>query len=379
LLNLKNLCAFKVQSSAFAEYVFFIQVVVLGGKFLFYLSRRSFRIGSAYMGAVVGAGFCTGQEIIQFFLMFGPEGLWGIILSAFLFSIFGAAVIYLAGCIGVRSYGEFTAALLGQKAGLIIDILITLFLTAGLCIMLTGSGALFAEHLGIEKNIGYFITAFLTAAAVLRGGEGVLRINSFLIPIMFFIILTASAASIAVGDHGILESAGPKRAGDFMFIKDWVASSFLYVSYNMIIAAVILSSLELKNTREDALGGIIGGIGLGILAFAVGAAVLKNWGLVFHYEIPMLCLAEKISPLFKYFLALALWISMYTTAVANSFGLIKRIESLSFIKGAEKGKVLGIAVIILTYPFSKIGFARLIGGIYPLFGWAGMPLLFEGF
>ncbi|NLO89770.1 MAG: hypothetical protein GX088_05505 [Clostridia bacterium] len=343
---------------------------------MLHLSRRSFKIGCAYMGAVVGAGFCSGQEIIQFFLVFGPQGLWGIVLSAFLFALFGAVVIYLASCMEVRSYGEFISILLGQKAGLIMDILITLFLAAGLCIMFTGSGALFTEHLGIEENIGYFITALLTAATVLGGGEGVLRINSFLVPLMFVVILVVSAASIAVGDHGILEAARPRGAFNFMLVKNWVASSFLYVSYNMIIAAVILSSLELKNTPDDVLGSIIGGMGLGFLAFAVGTAVLKNWDLVFHYEIPMLRLGEKISPLFKYFLALALWISMYTTAVANAFGLTRRIESLPFIRGAGRGKVLGIAAIFLTYPFSKIGFARLIGGIYSLFGWAGLPMLF---
>ena len=36
----------------------------------------------AFIGVVVGAGFASGQEAMQFFVAFGKWGLWGIALAA---------------------------------------------------------------------------------------------------------------------------------------------------------------------------------------------------------------------------------------------------------------------------------------------------------
>lgn len=39
------------------------------------------QLAFVYVGTVVGAGFATGREIVEFFLKFGWFGLFGIIIS----------------------------------------------------------------------------------------------------------------------------------------------------------------------------------------------------------------------------------------------------------------------------------------------------------
>ncbi|MFF2755834.1 hypothetical protein ACFVR1_19255 [Psychrobacillus sp. NPDC058041] len=51
--------------------------------------KKSFQIGSAIIGIIVGAGFASGQEILQFFSSFGYFGITGSILAAILFAFLG--------------------------------------------------------------------------------------------------------------------------------------------------------------------------------------------------------------------------------------------------------------------------------------------------
>ena len=45
-------------------------------------NRASWRIGFAYAGIVVGAGFSTGQEVLQFFTSHGLVSIVGILVAA---------------------------------------------------------------------------------------------------------------------------------------------------------------------------------------------------------------------------------------------------------------------------------------------------------
>ena len=49
----------------------------------------------AFIGVVVGAGFASGQEAMQFFVAFGKWGLWGIALAAGLMMITGVSILQL--------------------------------------------------------------------------------------------------------------------------------------------------------------------------------------------------------------------------------------------------------------------------------------------
>ena len=47
-------------------------------------------MAAAYRGAVVGAGFASGQEALIFFVIYGPRGIWGILAAALGFAVLGA-------------------------------------------------------------------------------------------------------------------------------------------------------------------------------------------------------------------------------------------------------------------------------------------------
>ena len=48
--------------------------------------KNVLKLSGAYMAYLIGSGFATGQEVMQFFASYGKAGIAGIVLSAILFA-----------------------------------------------------------------------------------------------------------------------------------------------------------------------------------------------------------------------------------------------------------------------------------------------------
>src|SRR5690606_36376158 len=86
----------------------------------------AFQIGAVYVGTIVGAGFATGREIVEFFTQHGVYGLVGICISGFLFIWLGTRIMIIANRIQANSYKEFNEYLFGKKSGLMVSALMLL-------------------------------------------------------------------------------------------------------------------------------------------------------------------------------------------------------------------------------------------------------------
>ena len=80
------------------------------------------RIAATYIGIVVGAGFATGQELLQFFVIFGLQGFWGIVITTFLFIIFGFIIMELGYELNAKSHLDILKHTSGRALDFIMDI-----------------------------------------------------------------------------------------------------------------------------------------------------------------------------------------------------------------------------------------------------------------
>jgi len=53
------------------------------------------RVAFAFVGIIVGAGFASGQEVMQYFVAFGIDGIWGVIVSAVTMSVMALIILQL--------------------------------------------------------------------------------------------------------------------------------------------------------------------------------------------------------------------------------------------------------------------------------------------
>ncbi|HBT19894.1 MAG TPA: hypothetical protein DEA47_00745 [Peptococcaceae bacterium] len=114
-----------------------------------------FTVAAVYVSTVVGAGFASGQEVLQFFGCFGLAGFAGIAISTALFIFFGMLIMDLGHKLKAKSFLPVVKQAGGGKwfSG-IIYIIITFFLFRVVVIMDAGVGAIFTEQSGRPAVLG---------------------------------------------------------------------------------------------------------------------------------------------------------------------------------------------------------------------------------
>lgn len=326
-------------------------------------------LASVYIGTVVGAGFASGQEIIQFFGVYGYKGIYGVIFATILFSIMGAIVLSKVFKNKITSYSEYITPLFGRRISKIMELIIISYLFIGYCIMLAGSGAVFEEQFNLPFNIGIYVMAFLCFLTFIFSVEGISFVNKIVVPFLITGIIVIG--SVVILKEGIVFSnfvgASITKTGN------WVTSALLYVSFNSISALVILTSILpiIDNERQAKKGGIFGGLGLGAMAIFILLPILILYTDVFSIEIPMLKAAGILGQWSGYMYSAILWLAMFTTAIGNGFGCINR-----FIRAFKKNQLFTSAnFCIISIPLAKVGFSSLVSMIYPLFGYLGLFML----
>lgn len=332
--------------------------------------RLSLQIAFTYIGTVVGAGFASGQEILQFFTLLGPMAYPAILLAVALFAWVGVQMLLLGHKLKARSYREMTAYLFGSKLAALIDTAMMVMLFFVTVAMLAGVGALFEEQLNLSFQIGVLLTMVLTFLTILRGMKGIMVANTIIVPVMLLVVITIFLQSFFQTEFKPqLTAAHPESAG-----YSWIFSAITYAALNMGLAISVLVPMggEMKKPSVLKLGGLLGALGLGIMLLGAQYAMSTRMPMIAEYEVPMGFLSSTFSPLMQGLFIMALWGEIYSTLIANVFGLSSQLTS-------PQNKVQGslITVVILTAAFfvAQVGFSNIVHYLYPVFGYVSFLLL----
>jgi len=323
-----------------------------------------------YLGAVIGAGFASGQEIVQFFVAYGNYGLKGTVTAAALFALCGAMLLYLAHRWQVSNYQDMLHRMMGERMGVLVDFLLALFLFLGISTMLSASGAVFYEHLYLPKNLGIFLAYSMVVAFLLTGKRGLMTSYNLLVPLKIVLLLLISG-------YAAFFIKGQAMEVYTTFIcpsetRFWLLSSLLYVAYNFSLAMVVLSEYQTIGNRDDGIiGAAWGGLVLGILVMINYIALSRFLPVVMHYEVPMLYVAGKISLPAKHVYTLVLWVGILTTAIANAYGFAQRFAGFTGLSY----RFCLVLCMTLALPVSMRSFSSLVSKIYPLFGILGILII----
>lgn len=331
----------------------------------------SWQIGAAYIGTIIGAGFASGQEIMQFFTKYGSIGSILILLSGILFSICGYAIFFLAKHYKTYDYNSFIIKICGPRLSLIYDCIITTFLFFGASIMFSGSGALFEESLGLSRMIGIVIIAVITLLVVLKSVDGILKINSIIVPLLISVILFVLFKTMFSSNTAdFFQNAKSIYSGDV--IKP-VFSLIFYCSYNLVLAVGVLTafSQDINSLKTLKRGAFIGGFGLMALSLALNICLILYMPAILKLSIPVLYISAMHGIYIKYAVLICIWFEICTTSIANVFSLAKRIAK----NKPAVYNTTSLFIVIASIPMAFIDFKRLISFFYPLFGALSMFLI----
>ncbi|MFC1783941.1 hypothetical protein ACFL02_10250 [Planctomycetota bacterium] len=84
--------------------------------------RKYLLPGFVFQSVIIGGGYGTGRELVQYFLQYGPlGGLLGMMITTVMWSVFLALTFEFARCFRAYDYRGFFKELLG-RAGTFLDL-----------------------------------------------------------------------------------------------------------------------------------------------------------------------------------------------------------------------------------------------------------------
>ncbi|WP_067727886.1 YkvI family membrane protein [Oceanobacillus damuensis] len=334
--------------------------------------KKSFQIGSAFVGLIIGAGFASGQEVMQYFTSFGIWGTAGGILATILFIFLGYTFAQLGTDLQATSHKGVIYHIGGRYIGAILDILITFFLFGVAVVMFAGSGSTFEQMFGIDTRVGSIIMVTLTILTLLLNTKKIISIIAMITPYLITIIFIILIYSIFTMDLSFAE-ADTLAKQQVSATDNWVLGAFLYVSYNLAAGAALLIVMSggVLDRKVAGMGGILGGAMLGGLIILIHIGMLVKIDVVAGADMPTLALANQLHPAVGILMAIALLGMMYNTAVGMFYSFTVR-----FIAPDSKLYKPAVVVIgLLGFILSSVGFTTLIGEVYSTMGYLGFALI----
>ncbi len=325
------------------------------------------RIGFTYIGTVVGAGFASGQEITQFFTVFGFGGVWGILVVTVLFSWLGMRMMLVGARLEAKSYEEFNNYLFGDRWGRWMNVFVGIVLFGVTTAMMSGTGALFKVQLGGSFHLGVLLSSAIAYLVIIRGMEGILSVNSFVVPCMFFFTMWVAAEGLR--SDGIAPFLQMEPVAD----GNWLVSAITYVAFNLAMSQAVLVPIggEIRDELTLRLGGLLGGVGLGVMLLASDFALTLKTPEIYDLEIPIALVIATLGQGMKYFFLAVMWGEIFTTLIGNVYGLAANMKQwLPF-----RTKTVTGLIFIVGYFCSLIGFPAFINYVYPFFGYCGLLAL----
>lgn len=331
----------------------------------------TFGVAATYIGTVVGAGFASGQEVLQFFGHFGLRGIPAIAVAVALFSLYGYLILELGRKLGAKSHLPVVRAAGGRIVGTAVDGVITFFLFGALVAMTAGAGAVLDEQFGLPSSVGNVLLVVAALLTVLAGIHGVVTAISLVVPLLLVAVVGISAATLLRAPLnpaaiGALEGAQAP-------VPSWPLSAVVYVSYNIVLAVGVLAPLGTiaASPRALKLGAVLGGLGLGVGALAIQLALLATLPQSARLQVPMIYIAGRFPALVQVAYSVVLLLEIYTTAVGNLYGFVARIAKPR--SAAFRWLVVATSAVALVA--GRLGFSSIVRTLYPAVGYAGLLLL----
>ncbi len=329
------------------------------------------QIAATYIGTVVGAGFASGQEVLQFFTRFGSGALAAIGLTGVLFFALGFYALSVGRAHGVRTFGEVAADCMSPRSRQALSVLLMVLLFGVTVAMLAGSGALLYEQFGIPFFAGALLTAGLTFATLMAGMRGMMSANSIIVPLMIGIVMTIGFLTFWRTGHMVL----PPSPAVSTVVSPWrlLVSACTYAGFNIGLSLTVLVPLGQVPGSAKILtaGALLGAVGLTVLLLILHLLLVSIYPHVFAFEVPMGYIAQRLPPMLRYGFAWVLWGEIYSTLLGNLFGMASELTA------GNPRYFLPAAAIILTVAFGvcQVGFAPIVSVAYPLFGYVGLLIL----
>ena len=305
------------------------------------------------VGAVVGAGFASGQEIYSFFNIYNENGLIGIIISSILLGIIIYKVLKKSNESKLKSYDELLEKIkVPSTIKNILNIIVNIFLLISFYIMVAGFTAYFKQEFNIPRILTALAITSISYITFMKNIEGITKVSMWIVPILIIIIIIIGLQS------NPLITIREIELENINIETNWILKAIEYTSYNSILLVPILTSLRKYSKSKEMKISIITALIFTSLSITIYLALCKGGNLL-GIEIPMIKIANEYGSIFKYAYSLVIIFAIYTTMISEGYGFLNNCT-----KTKEQYKKIAKIICISAIFISNISFSNLINSTY---------------
>lgn len=322
-------------------------------------------VALSYVGAFVGAGFISGQELSQFVLQFGLNGWLVWLMVAITISAAGGFFLSWLSKKKYQSFNQLVMCNFNNSGVWLVNLIINGYLLGGLIIMISGSSTLIHEVFELPMWLAVMTVGSLITLVVFGEGGRVLKVNTFLVPVLMILTLIISFLIIKgnVGNFNLDQKIFIKNPSPLLIHP--VVSFLLYIGYNAIGAMVaILNIASETDSKNGFRGGVIGGLIISVLGTMILIAMWLTYPAWSNFDLPFTQIVRNNSTLMYMIFLPSIMIAMFTVAVAYALGMTRFLAE----KLGSRIKITGLTMMLVVSPAAVLGFSKLLGIIYPFFG-----------
>lgn len=329
----------------------------------------------AFIGIVVGAGFASGQEAMQYFVAFGEWGLWGIALAAALMMVTGVSILQLGSYFQAVEHTAVYNKIASPVTAKILDwsTLITLF-SIGFVMFAGGGSNINQQFPSIPVWVGGTVMLILVLLVGLMDVDRVTRVIGTITPFIIFFVVLATGYTILTADVDFASLNTWAIDNVNTSLPNWWLSALNYTGLNVMTAvsmSIVIGGNFLDN-RAVGIGGVIGGFLYLILLALLVFALFFEAKDVNGEDMPVLKLITGIHPVLGVLMTFVIYGMVFNTAIGMFYALGKRLTR----NNPQRFYPVYAASCIIGFILSFIGFQSLVSNVYPILGYLGLLMIF---
>ncbi|MEI3611826.1 YkvI family membrane protein [Pseudogracilibacillus sp. SO30301A] len=334
---------------------------------------RVLKIGFAFIGVIVGAGFASGQEILQYFTSFGYKGTFAAIVATALFAYLGMVLANIGSRLQADSHKSAIYEISGRYLGVIVDAIIVFTLFGVGVVMIAGAGSTVNQQFGLPVFVGSLIMTVIVALSMMLKVDKVVAVIASITPFLLLFIVIISIYSFGTMDASFAELK-PIAESQPKSFPNWFVSAINYVSFNIAVGAgmALITGGAEKDSRIAGIGGLVGGLGIGLMIILAHLAIFSKIDVVAAFDLPLLKIVDDISPVLAIFFAIIIFGMIFNTALGMFYGFVARF----FEMDTKKAYIATVITLVIGFILSFVGFTTLVAKFYSTIGYLGLFLIF---
>ncbi|MET3696832.1 uncharacterized membrane protein YkvI [Bacillus oleivorans] len=326
--------------------------------------------GIILQSVLIGGGFATGREIVEYGAKYGALGWLGGIGIFIGFTVMAILSFELARMYKAFDYRSLLQAVIG-KFWMLFDILYLLLAIIIIAVMASATGEILNSTLGFNYWAGVISITVLVGVLNFYGAGLIEKFKTFGTAALFIGYIIFSILVVSnTWDHAqqVFASGDTSYVGGDVSILAILWSGILYVGYNLAVYPAALFTVKRQKSRKDTvIAGIVAGVLMTVPWFLTYVSIMGFYPSedVLANAVPWLVMLDGYGSWVVILFGVVVGWTLIETATGMIHAFIDRVNShMEERKGTSLNKkqnaMIAIGALVLAILFSKIGIINLI-------------------